>query len=102
MPRYVLTSDAQQDLREIARYTRKEWGEEQTLRYGALLDACLDNIAEGACISRAFSERYPNLRVMRCEHHYVFYLQPANQPPCIIAVLHERMDMLQRLKARLS
>ena len=41
------------------------------------------------------------LRVIRCEHHYVFYCLRKGQCPLIIAVLHENMDLLSRLRARL-
>jgi len=98
----VLTSDAQTDLREIARDTEHQWGADQAMRYAALLDACFDRIGNGTGMSRAFSEHYPTLRVARCEHHLVFFLAPPDGPPCVIAVLHERMDMLLRLKNRLS
>lgn len=102
MSPYVLTRAAQSDLQEIARYTLKQWGNAQSLRYAALLEQCFTEIAARSRISRSVLERYPTLRVSRCEHHYVFYLQPENQPPRIIAVLHEKMDMLQRLTNRLS
>ena len=42
----------------------------------------------------------PLLRVVRCEHHYVFYLK--KKTPVIIAVLHEKMDVMQRLAGRLE
>lgn len=102
MPLYHITPAAQNDLREIARYTEKQWGHAQTMIYGAALDGCFDWIVAGAAFSKVFSERFPLVRVTRCEHHYVFFLQPEHQPPSIIAVLHERMDMLQRLSDRLS
>ena len=101
MPPYELTPAAQNDLREIARYTLKQWGETQSLHYAGLLEQCFVEIAARSKVSRAVSERYPTLRVCRCEHHYVFYLYPIDKPPLIIAVLHEKMDILKRLKGRL-
>ena len=93
---------AQKDLKEIARYTLKEWGAAQSLRYAAALDRCFVEIAKGTRLSKSPFERHPSLKVSRCEHHYVFYLQIADHPPLVIAVLHEKMDMLQRLKLRLA
>ena len=101
MPPYELTPAAQDDLREIARYTLKQWGKAQSLRYAALLEQCFIEIAARSRLSRPVLERYPILRASRCEHHYVFYLHPDDQPPQIIALLHEKMDMIQRLKNRL-
>ena len=99
---YALTPTAEADLREIARYTLQQWGEPQAQRYASLLEACFRGIGEHSVTSRTFSERYPQVRVTRCEHHYVFYLSPEGARPHIIAVLHEHMDMLARLRRRLS
>jgi toxin ParE1/3/4 len=99
---YELTSAAQEDLKEIARYTLTEWGEKQSIHYAELLEARFCEIADRTAHYRQFSRRYPQVFVSRCEHHYIFYIHPDEKPPCIIAVLHERMDMLNRLKKRLD
>lgn len=99
---YDLTPAAAADVREIARYTLRQWGEAQQRRYAELLKACFQRIANKTVASRTFSERYPQVRITRCEHHYVFYILPDGQPPRIIAVLHERMDFVARLATRLS
>jgi toxin ParE1/3/4 len=39
------------------------------------------------------------IRIHRCEHHYIVWLD--EDRPIIIAVLHERMDFVRRLKDRL-
>jgi len=101
MPPYQLIPAAEDDLREIARYTLKQWGKAQSLRYAALLEQCFMEIAGRSRLFRTPLERYPFLRVSRCQHHYVFYLHLESQPPRIIAVLHEKMDMLRRLANRL-
>ncbi|WP_031433637.1 type II toxin-antitoxin system RelE/ParE family toxin [Methylomarinum vadi] len=99
---YELTAAAEEDLRTIARYTLKEWGETQLWRYADLLEKRMEAIAEGAAHSRTFSKRFPEVWVTRCEHHYIFYLHPQGRVPQIIAVLHEKMDLVQRLKHRLE
>lgn len=101
-PAYDLTRAARQDIRGIWVYTAEQWGERQADRYTGRLETCFRRIAKGRARSRSFSERYPQVLVTRCEHHYVFYIQPEEQKPLIIAVLHERMDMLARLGERLS
>jgi toxin ParE1/3/4 len=99
---YELTPAAEADLREIARYTLRQWGVRQQRRYARQLETCFRGIAEGRLRARDFSERYPQVRVTRCQHHYVFYLHPEGQKPRIFAVLHERMDLLARIGERLS
>lgn len=100
MPLYELTADAESDLREIARYTIDQWGMRQAINYANLLEKAFESIANKQLASRTFSDRYPQVRVARCEHHYVFFLRPEQGKPRIIAVLHERMDMLARLAER--
>ncbi|MEE9355050.1 MAG: type II toxin-antitoxin system RelE/ParE family toxin [Methylococcaceae bacterium] len=102
MRQYELTPSAQEDLKEIARYTLTKWGEKQSLHYAELLDAGFRKIAAKNVNFRTFSKRFPQILVSRCEYHYIFYVHPDNKPPRIIAVLHERMDMLARLKNRLD
>ncbi len=102
MPPYQLTPFAQQDLEDIARYTLTTWGRKQALRYGELLEQRFHEIADGTAISRTFSNRYPPVLVNHCEHHYIFFLHSEGQKPCIIAVLHERTNLVSWLDKRLN
>lgn len=102
MRQYVLTAAAAADLRDIARYTLRQWGARQQQRYARQLEACCHAIGNRTASSRTFSKRYPQVQVMRCQHHYIFYLRPIGQKSHIIAVLHERMDLLTRLEERLA
>jgi toxin ParE1/3/4 len=102
MPPYDLTPAAEADLREIARYTLRQWGAGQQQRYARQLEACFRRIAAGRTRARAFSEQYPQVRVARCQHHYVFYVHPEGQKPLMLAVLHEQMDLVAKLGERLS
>ena len=38
----------------------------------------------------------------RCEHHYVFSIHKEDENPVIVAVLHENMDLINRLNERLG
>ena len=99
---YELTTDADADLEGIVRYTIVEWGAEQASLYLDKLHQCFQKIAAKQVISKTFSERLPQVRVTRCEHHFIFYLHPETHKPVIIAVLHGRMDLVTRLKDRLE
>lgn len=99
MPDYKLTMHAEQDLRDIARYTIDKWGMAQAERYEAILSKRFQEIAQGVVTPRTFLKRRPDLLFAHCEHHYIFYLQSKNSAnPIILAVLHERMDLMRRLK----
>jgi toxin ParE1/3/4 len=99
---YVVSRAAAADLREITRYTVKQWGEGECRAYIAELEQCTEALAKGAGVYNDMSELYPGLRVAACGHHYIFCLPRADAPALVIAILHERMDIMVCLKARLS
>jgi plasmid stabilization system protein ParE len=99
---YDLTPDADADLENIARYTLVEWGEEQAERYLDRIEKQFLMIADRQIVPRQFSTRFPQVLVTRCQRHYIFYLHPEGEKPHIIAVLHERMDMIAKISHRLS
>jgi plasmid stabilization system protein ParE len=51
---YELTPDAEADLKAIARYTRRQWGEAQSRQYARTLATCFQNIAAGKIMGRDF------------------------------------------------
>ena len=99
---YDLTPAADDDLRSIARHTLRQWGARQQRRYARELEACCHAIGDGTAVSRPLSDRCPQVRVMHCRHHYIFFTCPEEGRPLIVAVLHERMDLLVRLQSRLA
>ncbi len=99
---YVLASAAEADLREVIRYTRKQWGDAQTRSYMAKLGAGMESVAAGEGFFKDMSGLHPGLRMIRCEHHYVFCLPRDNAPALVIAIFHERMDLMVRLADRLE
>ncbi|OUC54434.1 plasmid stabilization protein ParE [Sphingobium sp. GW456-12-10-14-TSB1] len=99
---YVLTDEAEADLRSIIRYTRKQWGEAQVRRYIAKLQAGIANLAASKGAFKDMSAIYPALRMSHCEHHYLFCLPREGAPALIIAIFHERMDLMTRLGGRLD
>ncbi|WP_416463795.1 type II toxin-antitoxin system RelE/ParE family toxin [Sphingomonas sp. VDB2] len=99
---YILSSAAETDLRTIIRYTRAEWGDVQARIYLKKLTRGLERVATGQGAFRNMSALYPNLRVIRCEHHYIFCLPRDAAPALIVAIFHERMDLMVRLADRLA
>ena len=99
---YVLTAAAEADLRSIIRHTHQQWGEAQARSYAAKLTRGTERLAAGQGRYKDLSSLYPALRVSRCEHHYLFCLPRADAPALIVAILHERMDLIARLTDRLD
>ena len=102
MATYVLTSQALGDFRDIARYTKRQWGAAQALKYRDELETCAELIALGGGSFKSLSEIHPELRVGRCQHHYIYCLLKDSQPALIVAILHERMDLMARIADRLK
>jgi plasmid stabilization system protein ParE len=102
MPNYELAESAEADLKGIALYTISKWGPSQAVRYGAIFDSHFEAIGNGKARTRIFLQHRPELRVSRVQHHYVFHLEREKQPPLILAIFHEHMDLMTRLRARLG
>lgn len=102
MAEYELTEEADSDLLGIARYTIKTWGMAQALRYEVALEGHFAAIGRGDTHARTFWGNRPDLMFSRCEHHYIFFLLRVDAVPLIIAVFHERMDLMSRLRERLE
>jgi len=99
-PAYVLTQGAEADLRDIIRYTAEQWGAEQCGIYVAALEA--KALARGHGAFRELSDLLPGLRMGVSGKHLIFCLPRPEAPAIILAILHERMDMITRLKSRLG
>lgn len=100
-PAYVLTDAAESGLRAIVRYTRKHWGDDQVRRYVRELEVGINRLAKAEGVYSDLGEIHPDLRVSHCEHHYVFCLPRVDGPALIVAILHERMDLMARIADRL-
>lgn len=101
MPGYRLTTAAEQDLAGIWDYSFEIWGADQADRYLEQLAACCDRIADGQPACKSFPEIDARLKSYRCQQHYIFFLAK-DDAAIIIAVLHERMDLMARLARRLD
>ena len=102
MAEYVLAPEADNDLLEISRYTAHTWGLEQTERYVSKLDEHFLAIVAGTVQARVLMEERPDLLYSHCEHHYVFFARDDVGGVFILAVFHENMDLMVRLKERLE
>jgi toxin ParE1/3/4 len=102
MPSYEKTLEAEEDLVGIVEYTVNKWGIKQVRKYMQDLEQCMEKLATGKSPSKTLHKVSSNMRVVRCQHHYIFGLIRDNKPMLIVAVLHERMNLTSRLKRRLE
>ena len=101
-PLYVLTRGAEEDLRSIVRFTVKQWGQRQCRVYIAELEARIEALARGQGVFKDMSALLPGLRVAACARHLIFLMPRPDAPALVLAILHERMDILARLSSRLE
>jgi toxin ParE1/3/4 len=95
MSGYQITLAAEEDLRGIWRYTLDTWGPDQADKYLDQIEDCLDAIGVGRVRSQSFHRLPDGVCLHRCQRHYIFWI--VIDRPIIIAVLHEKMDVVQRL-----
>ena len=99
MVSYRFTRSAPEDLVDIWLYTEAAWGEAQADRYQDAIHECREKIAAGATHTKPVPE-LNGVRSHHCQRHRLFFAVQ-DQGVVIIAVLHERMDPIKRLRGRL-
>ncbi|MBO0324315.1 type II toxin-antitoxin system RelE/ParE family toxin [Muricauda sp. CAU 1633] len=97
MTKYELTKKAVQDLGEIWEYTVEKWSEQQADRYyNLLLDSCQD-IANNPELGKNYDGITTNLYGLKTNRHIIFYRKRLDQPIEITRILHEQMDLKNRV-----
>jgi len=99
---YEISVDAEADWRDIVNYTFDNHGETQTRKYMAQLEKCILDLSRGDGFYKVMDELIPNLRLKHCQHHTVFGLIRDGKPMLVVAIFHERMDLMVQLKERLD
>ena len=97
MAKYELTNKAVEDLTGIWEYTIEKWSEQQADKYyNLLLDTCQE-IANNPELGKNYDGITKDLFGLKTNRHIIFYRKRINQPIEITRILHERMDLKNRL-----
>ncbi|MDR9419622.1 type II toxin-antitoxin system RelE/ParE family toxin [Gracilimonas sp.] len=97
MAEFHLTNKAVQDLKEIWVYTFKEWDEEQADEYyHILLEGCQD-AADNPLLGKNYESIINGLFGLNVIKHIIFYRVFEPQKVEIIRILHEKMDLKQKM-----
>ena len=102
MVNYRLTTETEADIDGILDYTIDKWGLEQAIHYQVRLESRFDQIAKNETKGRIFFADRSQYRFVRVEHHYIFYEIEEDKAPLILAIFHERMNLVERFKERLE
>jgi len=96
-PTYRLTRQADADLKDIYRYTRRTWGRAQAAQYARQLHQCLTMLAARPQVGRKREElQPPGLHSFVQGSHVVFY-QPQPYGVLIVRILHGSQDVRRHL-----
>ncbi len=98
MAKFKLTNNAVKDLSDIWHYTVETWSESQADKYYKLLLNACSSIAKKPQIGKAYEEIYPELKGKRASKHIIFYRVMDDQSIEITRILHERMDLNNKLQ----
>lgn len=93
---YVISKKAISDLEEIWLYTVDKWSIEQANRYYNLIFDEIDFICKNPRTGRPMESVRKNYRSAKVKSHLIFY-RVENGIVQIVRILHERMDIENRL-----
>jgi toxin ParE1/3/4 len=96
MRRFVLTPWASDDLKEIGRYSERNWGRKQRNQYLRDLAKRFIWLAENPNLGRHRTDINPEYYSFPEGQHIIFY-QIMTDHIIIIGILHNRMDVASHL-----
>ena len=97
MANYYLTNKAVEDLTEIWNYTFDNWSERQADHYYQIIINSCQEIAENQVSGKNYNGIVQSLFGFRAGRHIIFYRKVANNDVEIIRILHEQMDLKNRI-----
>lgn len=97
MAKYRITEKALEDINAIWFYTAANWSVEQADRYYNLIFDEIEYIAENFMEARSYESVKPGYRVSKVKSHLIFFRKAWNEEVEGVRVLHERMDLENRL-----
>ena len=92
----LLTRRALADIREIDRYSTKEWGRKTAEQYLDAIQAALDRLPENPELLRLEPDFSPSLYFYRVRKHFLV-CDYREKTVCVLAVIHTSMDVPARL-----
>jgi toxin ParE1/3/4 len=98
MATYQLTNKAVNDLSRIWNYTFDNWSEQQADKYYHLLLDCCQNLANNPDLGKKYEGVAKELFGFRINRHLIFYRKMRDKSIEITRILHEQMDIKNRVK----
>ena len=97
MAAYKLTNKAVDDLNQIWEYTIYKWSERQAdSYYNLLLESC-QNIADNPNLGKNYEGIKREIFGFKTNRHIIFYRKTSDKYVEITRILHESMDLKNRM-----
>ena len=97
MAKVILRQEAIDDLSDIWDYTFEKWSENQADKYYARLKFACKEIGENPELGKEYTGISRNLLGLKSGKHIIFYHLISEDEIEVIRILHERMDLKNRL-----
>ncbi|WP_075344602.1 type II toxin-antitoxin system RelE/ParE family toxin [Tenacibaculum agarivorans] len=97
MAKVILRQKAIDDLNDIWDYTFEKWSEEQADKYYITLKIACNGIGENPNIGKEYDGISKNLLGFKSGKHIIFYQIISTKRIQVIRILHERMDLKNRI-----
>lgn len=98
MAKYILTNKAVEDISKIWDYSYEVWSENQADTYYELLIETCQQIAKKPTIGKKYNEISIDLLGFSVGKHIIFYRISGTKDIEVVRILHERMDLKNRIK----
>jgi len=100
MSDYIISEKAIEDINKIWNYTAENWSLEQADRYYNLIYDEIEYIVRNFELASDFSKIRKSYKYSKVKSHLIFFKKDKNNEIEIVRVLHERMDIENRLSAK--
>lgn len=97
MAEYIISEKALEDLNNIWIYTAENWSVEQANRYYNLIVDEIEYVSVNFDETTDFSNIRKNYKFSKVKSHLVFYKKTENTEMEVVRILHERMDLKNRI-----
>ena len=97
MAEYIISEKALEDLNNIWIYTAENWSVEQANRYYNLIVDEIEYVSENLENAKDFKNVRKNYKFSKVKSHLVFYKKTENTEMEVVRILHEKMDIKNRI-----
>ena len=96
--KYRISKQAIADLNGIWIFTNHKWSKKQADRYYDLIIGEIEFIADNYPVGKSAELSGKNYRITKIKSHLIFYRKAEDEVVEIVRILHQRMDIKNRLK----